>query len=636
MVRGLIRRIIERQRLKREKHQNLWDDDLGYHKIIASKEYGFILELIALPVSLVIIPFLLGFFFPFPEIKGYPALTEGLMALLFGVFDLGTGGKNGDMDQKFMRFISQHRSTNPKRAIGYIQFFIYFQMTSGLIQVTGISLYVFTSLIYKSQAHFAWFFLVYSLIQFPGMLQVFESSIKSFQRFDKANLVIFLRDVFWYPVFQIVLMSIGKLVARNHPYGEMMILAIFFTASLYVGDLFAFLFGMYVFSKIIEPLGFKTNDLFKTDFLKMGIVKEVLRFVGLIWIFSQLMGIFSLLSQVWVITWLTAAASFQGLVSAGNGVANLGLGFAPQITTSMAMVSESYNNGKPELAKYYIQNGWKYFGYYLFALIPPLLILIPKALTSVFLVIPGLELYQKAIQLLPLLVLIKAMDTFRRIGIQLLINLHQRNKVIIMESILYPLQFLFTYLFLQVWNLGWMALVLPYFFAFFIQNIVSLIWIQKKVLKIEYKRVLWQGLVAPLIAGVIYAGICFGIVLVWDPLLNLLKSAFSGIAIGDIIATIIFVLITLIGFFLFFELIFYRPIYALFGGWDEQGLDVYEKARHISRIGNFLARWKYSIDKYFSSKTKLFNRFPLANYEKAFKEKDELLAMIKEGTAKTN
>ena len=122
--------------------------------------------------------------------------------------------------------------------------------------------------------------------------------------------------------------------------------------------------------------------------------------------------------------------------------------------------------------------------------------------------------------------------------------------------------------------------------------------------------------------------------MVWDPVLNLLKSAFSSIAIGDIIATIIFVLITLVGFFLFFELIFYRPIYALFGGWDEQGLDVYEKARHISRAGNFLARWKYSIDKFFSSKTKLFNRFPLADYEKAFKEKDELLAMMKDGTAK--
>lgn len=629
MVRGLIRRIIQRQEDKKAQYQHLWDDELGYHKIIASKEYGFILELISIPISLVIIPFLLGFFFPYPEIRGYPALTQGLMAFLFAAFDLGTGGVNGDMSQKFMRFIAQHRSTNPKRAIGYIQFFIYFQMFSGLIQVTGITVYVFTFLIHQSQAHFAWFFLFYSLIQYPGMLQVFESSIKSFQRFDRANLVIFLRDVFWYPVFQILLMSIGKLVARNHPYGEMMILGIFFTISLYFGDFFAFLFGMYIFSKIIKPLGFRTSDLFKTDFLKQGIVKEVISFVGLIWIFAQLMGIFSLLSQVWVITWLAAAASFQGLVSTGNGIANLGLGFAPQVTTTMSQVSEAFNNEKPELAKYYIQSALKYVGYYFFALLPPLLILIPKALNSVFLVIPGLEEYEKALDLLPLLCFIKAMDTFRRIGIQLLVNLHQRNKVIIMENILYPLQFLFTYLLLRVWYVGWPALVLPYFLAFFIQNILSLIWIQKKVLKIEYKRVLWQGLAAPLITGIIYTGICFGITLFWDPLLNLMKTF-----MGDMGATIIFVFITLIGFFLFFELIFYRPIYALVGGWDTETLDTWEKARHISRIGNFLARWKYSIDKYFSSKTKLFNRFPICDYEKAYKERDELLVMMKNGTTK--
>ena len=120
----------------------------------------------------------------------------------------------------------------------------------------------------------------------------------------------------------------------------------------------------------------------------------------------------------------------------------------------------------------------------------------------------------------------------------------------------------------------------------------------------------------------------------WDPLLNLLKSGFIGIGSGDLIATVIFVVITLVGFFLFFELLFYRPFYALVGGWDEEGLDTWEKARHISRIGNFLARWKYSIDRFFSSKTKLFNRFPIADYEKSFKERDELLSMMGDGTTK--
>ena len=59
---------------------------------------------------------------------------------------------------------------------------------------------------------------------------------------------------------------------------------------------------------------------------------------------------------------------------------------------------------------------------------------------------------------------------------------HQRNKVIVLNFIIPPLEFAFTYLCLAVWDLGWLGLLLPSFIAKTIQWVIGLIWVQKKIL----------------------------------------------------------------------------------------------------------------------------------------------------------
>ncbi len=195
---NVLRKLKEKQEIKQDAHKkkysHLWDE-LGFHKNIAGNEYEYVLSLISIPIMVVLFPILLGNFFPFPEIKGYQEISAGFMAFLFGVFDLGTGGTSGNMSETFMRFISQYRAKDPKRAIGYIQFFNFFQMTTGLIQITGISIYVFTVLIHQTLAHFAWFFWYIRLSNTPGCCRFLNPASK-----DSKDLI----RLIWWPLCGII------------------------------------------------------------------------------------------------------------------------------------------------------------------------------------------------------------------------------------------------------------------------------------------------------------------------------------------------------------------------------------------------------------------------------------------------
>ena len=99
--------------------------------------------------------------------------------------------------------------------------------------------------------------------------------------------------------------------------------------------------------------------------------------------------------------------------------------------------------------------------------------------------------------------------------------------------------------------------------------------------------------------------------------------------IGYEAALILWIAFWLISYLLFFEILFYRPFYALAGGWDEDTLDQWQKARFMAGPSNFIVRWKYNVDSYFAKRTPLHNKFPICDYEVVFKERDELAEIIK-------
>ena len=116
-----------------ESTSDLWDQ-IGFHKPIAGFYYNISLSLVSILLSAILFGYLIGFFYPFPESLGYKDIAFGYFSLLFSIFDVGTGAVMG-------RFIPEVNIKNPIRMIHLLQYFIWYQMFTGLVQTPIVSVY---------------------------------------------------------------------------------------------------------------------------------------------------------------------------------------------------------------------------------------------------------------------------------------------------------------------------------------------------------------------------------------------------------------------------------------------------------------------------------------------------------------
>jgi len=112
---------------------NLWHVAGNLSRPIASFWYQFILLLIvAVPAILMYSWILPNFILPFPAALGFKTLTVTYFGLFFSIMDVATG-------PACERFVAQYAEIDPRKSLKYAQFFIYFQMFTGLAQVTVVA-----------------------------------------------------------------------------------------------------------------------------------------------------------------------------------------------------------------------------------------------------------------------------------------------------------------------------------------------------------------------------------------------------------------------------------------------------------------------------------------------------------------
>jgi O-antigen/teichoic acid export membrane protein len=154
---------------------------VGFHRPLAGILYNLIFIFIAAGFGVILTVWLIpNFILPFPEALGFTTITTQIFGFYFTLLDLGIGAS-------IQRFVAAENVKNPRKAIQYIQFFCWYQMFSGLGQVTFIAWWVFTMVPKAELAYASWFFLIYSTIQYPGMLGIFRSTLESYQRYHKAR-----------------------------------------------------------------------------------------------------------------------------------------------------------------------------------------------------------------------------------------------------------------------------------------------------------------------------------------------------------------------------------------------------------------------------------------------------------------
>ncbi|MFX0101297.1 MAG: hypothetical protein ACFFCS_17115 [Candidatus Hodarchaeota archaeon] len=615
-----------KQKRKRDERLKLWGD-IGYHRYLGGDFYNQVLMLFVVPVSLLVFSLLTELLFPDPSVKGYEDLTKSLLGFFFGVMDIGLAGSQGYMSSNMVRFVAEHAEMNPRKALKQIQFFITWQMFTGLIQVTAIGIYCFTFLIHTTFAHMILFIIAYSFVQYPGILQIFESLFQAFQRYDMEGLLSNVRDSIFSPIAQITCVLLGKYIGSINPIiGETMGITIGFLVSIYVADIIEVFYGARLFNKtVLKNYDYKVRDFFRVEYSWKD-VKEIISFIGPIQFLGIGLGFLGLITTIWITQWVDAYASWKGLLGFASTVA--GIAMPGGSNKAWATVSEAWNNGKKYLTYDYIEKIFKYHAIRCTVNLLPVMVLLPMVLSSAIdlLDLAGLSQYTAGIVAVPIYILTSSTGNIFSVGDRMLVIDTRRNVILIFNIVSPFVSFFFSWLLLVYFDLGWLAIPLYGYIPHVIMSIIKLTYVFRKVIPNFRLTGYWQIIIAPVVAA--FGMGAFGLFLNWvsDSTIEYFTTgAYEGSFIADAIIWI-FVLILAFLIFIGFPII-YQIFYSLAGGWDEDSLEEFRKGVMLAGPSTFMVKPMYVMAKFFSRISPLYNKFPIKNQDKVQKEIRELIEL---------
>ena len=589
--------------------EELWGNT-GFQRVLGGFWHNYIFNLFVMIFGIVFLGVIFPqYILPFPEAIGFKTVVSSLFALLFTVFDIGIGSS-------VTRFVAEHVGRGDiKKALEYLRFFIWFQMFTGILQISIISYWALE--IAKNSTSFApliWFFLINSTVQYPGMLGIYRSALQAFQRHDKSNIVGFVQSVFLEMTTQIVFILLGRMWGANNPYmGELMGATMGYIIGLYIDDFIAMILAGYFFKNILKPYNISLWETFIPQFDK-DVAKESMIF-GLKNMFQ---GIFyqisMLLMTAMTMWWLPNYASILGLFYIADGITRVIIQDLP----AKAAISESFNCGKIDLTDYYIRATFKWYGILTFYLAIEVVMLIPPIIGSIA------ANYSAAAWMIPYIMLsrffigpIHFSDSVQQGADKPELAAYSLMVQMIARAI-------FFYILLNPkmipslipgynYALGYILADVP---AVLAKNIYAWWVIDRKIVKVRINY--WQTLITPAIA-----------ILPLIPINLVAINLFNTYAKGDQTISLIFAMVFLIFILFGAPILVVFPMIGLFGGWDEKGLEHFNNASIISGPSRFLVTLMYKTAKFGHDKspfTNLSKKFRIP-WEKADKEAAELVEM---------
>ncbi len=557
-------------------------DEIGFHRPLGGMFFNILPVFLAAGFGLLFNVWLIpSVIFPFPEAMGYQNLNSQIFGVFFTLFDMGIG-------IALYRFIAEKNVSDPTKSIEYIRFFIWFQLITGSIQVTGIALYVFVFLQSTSLSYAAWFFLMYSTVQFPGMLWVFNGALQGYQRFDKANLLSFLSTVILENSTRVACILLGRWLGAADPaFGEVMGAAAGSIIGIYVDDFLAAAIGAHWLDPVLKKIdpSMRIYKLFIPRFDRQ-VMKDCFSFGVRVIVPTLIWPAANFITTLFLLAWMPNYATYIGIFSLADLLSSLVYSF----TISLAPpVSEAWNNGKVTLTKYYLNRTYQWYaltGGFMTGLLvagAPLLGLVAG---------PGFEL---VVPMVMYLALFKFVDLFAMIHDSIYNGLGHPEWNILLVGIDQGIRLLVTWLLLVPFPSGWLALVWALGLGRAAKWVVGYAALYKKYFR--FKVNWWQSFAATGIAMAAELGAVLAMVYVVHPALSM--------AAGELVSALIIILASVIvGPFLVF-----LPAYALAGGWDEEGIAVFEKAVAMSGPSKGFVTFLLKISKKFAGLSPLHGRF---------------------------
>jgi hypothetical protein len=594
---------------------------VGFHRLLGGFYYNMVLFLFGTVVLIAMLAVVIPIVLPYPEIEGYAKIVYGLLGFAFGIFDLGSTRSSTDpnmssqLSDGLLKYIGDYATVDPPTAMKYIRFFCWFQMVTGLIQVTLISCVALWWFPFTNMAHLTWFILGYTLIQFPGCTSIYESVLKGFQQLDVLAKYQFIKDTF----IKYGTMATGVIIGRNigaqsPQIGELMGATIGYILALYFAEIITFIMGTIMFrQRVGKRIHFGSFEIFRPCFEKK-VMTETLSFSFKLWIgnlFGQLLG---LITNLVIIDQIPSYGLWVGLISVGTQFSGFVSMQGQMSRNSTSPLAEAYNNKKYDLFRFYIINIFKYNGFITGYLFVPMLIFFPRMLGEIVELVPGLGSYAPIVLILPLLIIKDALtNSIGSLSGRLFNAANRPMTGVIIGIILSPLNLIFTLLFLRM-GMTYEVLIWAPFLGSIISIIVQFWYFNRKIMPLHLgiKNNIWHQIVAPIIMILVGWGIFtlidIGIV---TPTLDLLTPFFWAPFL-------------IIGALMLFPIIIFTPIYAFLGGIDDNTLSMMKEAAPLAGFSSWILNGIIRVASLVKRISPLGNRFPLPLYDEAERERLDL------------
>jgi O-antigen/teichoic acid export membrane protein len=573
--------VADKENFEKREANSDWED-IGFHRPVAGFLFAMMMGLlIFIPLLIYQNLILPNYILPSAQAMGLWGRVTQFFALAWTLFDLGTG-------VAFIKFFSQYRVHDPRRAAQFGQLYVWWQFLSGAFQVALVVMLAGTGLPHTSYAIYTWLIIAHTFVQIPGFYGVMRNAMYAQQRLDYAQILDNAWALIWPIVTQVIFVPIFWLWGSNAPaLGPAIGGAIGMAVAVYMVELFNFVLGWWLYRRA----GYNARLFFLAHF-DLSVVKEAFRFgilemsSSLVWAAGQSFEI--LLTQVRLINYTEVWGNWilaSNFVFAFSVLQNLTDGVMPAI-------SEAISHGRRKLSQYYASMNYKWS-----AFISAFLAAVLLAIADRFILgSAGREFERAAIYVIPLIFWGSAQhlsvigDTIalgsNRPGLKLLMLLGEQALRITLALLLVD-QF-------QV-----AGLIAAYLIAVLTRGIASYFINSRLCFKLRYYP--WQSLVVPLLAGIVqYLILRFVTGLIWQ---------------GDEVTSIIIFLIGIL-----FSYPLYTFLYGFFGGWDDATLEEAKRAASMLPFLKFMATIFWKATALGARLSPLHNRFPITNREEAMEE----------------
>ncbi|MFP4345766.1 MAG: hypothetical protein ACLFU8_13815 [Anaerolineales bacterium] len=117
------------------------------------------------------------FLVPWSQVLEFWGQARSWLSILWLLFDAAIGVAT-------VRYFAVLRRQNPREGLRYFQFYVWWQLLSGALQLSAVAVLSALLVPRTGLAHLSFYLVAHALIQFPGFLHVFQLFFRSLQRLD--------------------------------------------------------------------------------------------------------------------------------------------------------------------------------------------------------------------------------------------------------------------------------------------------------------------------------------------------------------------------------------------------------------------------------------------------------------------